>query len=519
MKKIIHQKYEVVSLLGQGQFGSVYKAVNMITEEVFAIKEIPKEFFKEIPMLVGMLESEIKVLLSIRHVNIIRLFDVFQSQNNMYFLYECCNGGTLEELINEAKNLSEKEAMHIFRQLLAGFNQLEKLHVIHRDIKPANILFHNSIPKIADLGFCKFIRESTSSYVGSPAYMAPEVKESRLYDLKADVYSLGITLCEMLFGIIPFDRGEDRNSGNNEGPALNQTVYLPVLINPLKKETEFLIRRMLVKAPEKRMSWEELFRFDFGYLEEEKEEIESPKRKSGKDGGERENQSVFSPSNHKSPREKIEKVEEINEIIAVFFSLPEIYKDLRTRVRSSWMAQKVFSKDELETLKTMKFVELAIQAAEIMKEISLFEELLPKAFQSICQVVSTFEGNMEAFSESQKQKTPENTTNTLNTRSLHGESESDCMKAVSAKQFRKELLLATRYIHLKGSPSSSAQFNLEGQLISILCDLATFDRSFLFYNLLLPSNGQNNYWEQFANHPGISNGDLQKFITLKIQSL
>lgn len=131
----------------------------------------------------------------------------------MYLIYEYCNGGTLEQAIHKKKFLSEQESIKIFAQLLNAFKSIIKDNILHRDLKPSNILFHNNIIKIADFGFCKSLSHShdmTTTMVGSPIYMAPEVLKGMSYNSKADIWSLGVVFFECLFGYCPY---EDQSIG------------------------------------------------------------------------------------------------------------------------------------------------------------------------------------------------------------------------------------------------------------------------------------------------------------------
>lgn len=103
--------------------------------------------------------------------------------------------------------LPEKEALIIFRQLINAFKSLHDHHILHRDIKPNNIFFKSGHLKLADFGFCKKLRSSddfTHTSLGSPLYMAPEILNGDVYGSKADVWSCGIVLFEMLFGYCPY---------------------------------------------------------------------------------------------------------------------------------------------------------------------------------------------------------------------------------------------------------------------------------------------------------------------------
>ena len=98
--------------------------------------------------------------------------------------------------------------MKIFNQLRSAFQELYNENILHRDLKPTNILFHNGVVKLADFGFCKELlkeNDMTQTMVGSPIYMAPEVLKGMIYDIRADIWSLGVILFEMLYGLCPYE--------------------------------------------------------------------------------------------------------------------------------------------------------------------------------------------------------------------------------------------------------------------------------------------------------------------------
>lgn len=98
--------------------------------------------------------------------------------------------------------------MKIFAQMVEAFKVLVKENILHRDLKPSNILFHDGVLKLADFGFCKELlkeNDMTQTMVGSPIYMAPEVLKGQTYNCKADIWSMGVVLYEMLFGVCPYE--------------------------------------------------------------------------------------------------------------------------------------------------------------------------------------------------------------------------------------------------------------------------------------------------------------------------
>jgi serine/threonine protein kinase len=133
---------------------------------------------------------------------------MLRTVNNYYLIYEYCNGGTLTQILEKRRFLKEAEALKIFAQMVEAFKVLVKENILHRDLKPSNILFHDGVLKLADFGFCKELlkeNDMTQTMVGSPIYMAPEVLKGQTYNCKADIWSMGVVLYEMLFGVCPYE--------------------------------------------------------------------------------------------------------------------------------------------------------------------------------------------------------------------------------------------------------------------------------------------------------------------------
>ena len=160
------------------------------------------------PKLLEFTMNEIRALVRINNPHVVKFFEMLKTENRYYFVYEYCNGGDLEGMMNKQGRLREDQAIQIFRQLLTAFKSLVNENILHRDIKPANILFHNGEAKLADFGFCKALtsrQDLTNSTVGSPLYMAPEVMFGKDYDSSSDIWSLGCVLFEMLYSKCPFE--------------------------------------------------------------------------------------------------------------------------------------------------------------------------------------------------------------------------------------------------------------------------------------------------------------------------
>lgn len=260
MHKIV-ENYVLYESVGAGQYGKVFRAKNTQTNETVAVKTIPLQKFAQVPKLEEFTSNEIKTLARINNPNVVRFIEMLKTVNNMYLVYEYCEGGTLEDIVQRKRFLPETEALNIFLQLLNAFKAIYKENILHRDLKPSNILIHNGVFKIADFGFCKKVsnpQELTFTMVGSPIYMAPEILKGFPYNIKGDIWSLGVVLYEMLFGVCPF---EDKSLAGLIYQIDKKPLIFPREINNISKSTEELLRRMLVLDHRNRIDWNELLEY------------------------------------------------------------------------------------------------------------------------------------------------------------------------------------------------------------------------------------------------------------------
>lgn len=149
--------------------------------------------------------------------------------------------------------------MRIFNQLRSAFQELYNENILHRDLKPTNILFHNGVVKLADFGFCKELlkeNDMTQTMVGSPIYMAPEVLKGMIYDIRADIWSLGVILYEMLYGLCPYEESTI--------PKLVSLIDNTILRFPndvvVSENVKALIKKMLTIKYRERLTPQELIK-------------------------------------------------------------------------------------------------------------------------------------------------------------------------------------------------------------------------------------------------------------------
>eukprot|EP01119_Soliformovum_irregulare_P005500 TRINITY_DN17257_c0_g1_i1.p1 TRINITY_DN17257_c0_g1~~TRINITY_DN17257_c0_g1_i1.p1 ORF type:complete len:311 (+),score=54.57 TRINITY_DN17257_c0_g1_i1:47-934(+) len=198
--------------LGKGSYATVFRAVNKITGESVAIKQMIKKSMNDVNKVKA---REIAVMKKIQHPNAVKLFDVFEDERNIYLILELIEGGELFEKIIDAGHFDETLASTIIRRCLEVVAYLHAHGIVHRDLKPENLLCKGDNPAnvvVADFGFAKIfdVEDKDGQLVtqcGSLHYTAPEVLTSRSlrYGPKCDVWSMGVIGFVLLTGCFPFD--------------------------------------------------------------------------------------------------------------------------------------------------------------------------------------------------------------------------------------------------------------------------------------------------------------------------
>ncbi|CAK70691.1 unnamed protein product (macronuclear) [Paramecium tetraurelia] len=267
MPKVV-DNYVLERCIGKGQFGEVFKVYNKQTQEDIAVKCVKRELLKG--KFTELLENEINVLRTCNNDNIIKLYDIKKSINNIYLIIEYCNEGDLSQYIKQKKFLVEEEAVDYLLQILNGFKTLVKNKIMHRDFKLENILKHDGNIKIADFGFSKLLNDHQAlakTMLGSPLNKAPEVLNNQEYDNKADIWSIGYCFYELLFGKSPFTTTNMVELLEN---IKTQQFVIDRKVNNISPTAEDLLNKMLVVNPKDRISWQDLFNHEINFYQEEK---------------------------------------------------------------------------------------------------------------------------------------------------------------------------------------------------------------------------------------------------------
>ncbi len=204
---MIGDRYEILEKIGTGGMSDVYKAKDHKLNRFVAVKVLKQEF-SENANFVSKFRIEAQAAAGLAHPNIVNVYDVGEEEGIYYIVMELVEGITLKKYIEKKARLSVKEAVSIAIQVSMGIEAAHNNHIIHRDIKPQNIIISKEGKvKVTDFGIAKAATSNTitSNVMGSVHYTSPEQARGGYSDEKSDIYSLGITMFEMLTGRVPFN--------------------------------------------------------------------------------------------------------------------------------------------------------------------------------------------------------------------------------------------------------------------------------------------------------------------------
>lgn len=207
--KRLDGRYEIREIIGVGGMAVVYKAYDCIEDRIVAVK-ILKEEFTSNEEFITRFKNESKAIAVLNHPNIVKVYDVSFGDLIQYIVMEYVDGITLKEYINKQGTLRWKDAVYLTIQVLRALQHAHDKGIVHRDVKPQNImLLPDGTIKVTDFGIARFARSEhktmTDKAIGSVHYISPEQARGEQTDEKADIYSVGVMLYEMLTGRLPFE--------------------------------------------------------------------------------------------------------------------------------------------------------------------------------------------------------------------------------------------------------------------------------------------------------------------------
>ena len=248
----LQERYEIIEQIGSGGMADVYKARCHTLNRLVAVKMLKNEFSRD-ENFVNRFKMEAQAAAGLSHPNIVNVFDVVDEGDSHYIIMELIEGITLKSYIDKKGHLESREAIGIAIQMAQGMSAAHQQKIIHQDIKPQNIIISmDGKVKVADFGIARAVSSNTHGdhAIGSVHYVSPEQARGDFVDARSDIYSLGITMFEMVTGRLPFD-GE--NTVAVAIAHLENPMIPPKECNPdIPESLEQIILKCTEKKPEDR---------------------------------------------------------------------------------------------------------------------------------------------------------------------------------------------------------------------------------------------------------------------------
>ena len=256
--------------LGTGSYGRVYLVTNKFNNKKYALKVINKNKLMQIYADCRLVHNEVELHSKLNHPNIIKLYNMKETENEIQILLEYAQNGNLFDIIQKNNGLDELKAFEYFIQIVNAVYFLHQNNIIHRDIKPENILIgENDVLKLCDFGWAKELNvNKRATFCGTMEYMAPEIVGSEMYDFSVDIWSLGILLYELIMGHSPF-RSKSKKDRNIMIKIKKHDLVFDKDKN-ISKECIDLINRLLDVNPETRLKIKDIFEHPFILANENK---------------------------------------------------------------------------------------------------------------------------------------------------------------------------------------------------------------------------------------------------------
>lgn len=226
MTTLYANRFEIIEVIGHGGLGAVYRAFDKETQKPVAIKVLRAEVVKSDPSIITRFQREAQVLSELDHPNIVRAISSGEENGQHYIVMEYLAGGTLRDLLKEKGPIEIPRLLEISIDISDALTRAHRKNIIHRDIKPSNIIFGaDGTPHLSDFGIARLDEETrltqAGDVLGSYHYLSPEACSGKQVDHRSDIWSLAVTMFEMLTGQTPFE-------GDSPGAVVNAVMNKPV---------------------------------------------------------------------------------------------------------------------------------------------------------------------------------------------------------------------------------------------------------------------------------------------------
>lgn len=248
----ISDRYEIIDKVGSGGMADVYKARCHKLNRFVAIKILKPEYSDD-KSFVEKFRNEAQSAAGLSHPNIVNVYDVAEDEGLYYIVMELIEGITLKKFIERKGKLEIRDAVGIAIQIAQGMEAAHANHIIHRDIKPQNIIIsREGKVKVTDFGIAKATSSNTvtSNAMGSVHYISPEQVRGGNSDEKSDIYSLGVTLYEMISGSVPFEGDNAVSIAVNH--IQNEAKTLGEIVSTVPVSIDKIVQKCMQKNPERR---------------------------------------------------------------------------------------------------------------------------------------------------------------------------------------------------------------------------------------------------------------------------
>src|SRR5260221_2799295 len=253
MVQLVGNRYERMEKIGEGGMGAVYRGFDSQAHLPVAIKQLNADM--DSPEMIERFKREGEALRQLNHPNIVKMLDMVHLDGDYYLIMDMVEGGTLEGEIKQNSPLPIKQVLNVALDLVDALTRARRLNIIHRDIKPSNVLLaKDGTPRLTDFGIARFSDSNiteTGMAVGTLNYIAPESLQGEGAEIASDIWSMGVTLYEMLSGKLPFI------AANSGALIFSILSTLPPELENLRPDAPLalidLINRMMMKNPAERI--------------------------------------------------------------------------------------------------------------------------------------------------------------------------------------------------------------------------------------------------------------------------